>query len=248
MTEQVVIVAPDGTASFQAMRARIDAVKAAAAVPVECGDVIPIAPARGPMIRFTPREARMSECGGMNVWKSGEAGRDAARVADAFDKMEREAIKYHKRLGEDAGPYVPLFTSGQIAAGRDYAALVERVSASGVKCSSVEAQSGSGGQSGGGREEAMLADFQRLRALQHRIGNGLAKEVRRIRPGGRKRRAIYSRRLVDMVCLDGASIKYVLDRHGWAVDNKSTKALQRSLCAALDRMQGYSDRLAKEGG
>lgn len=248
MTEQVVIVTPDGIASLQALRARIDAIKTAAAVPVECGDAIPVAPARGPMIRFTPREARLSECGGVVVWKSGEDGRDAARIADAFDKMEREALKYHKRQGDDAGPYVPLFTSGQIAAGRDYAALVERVSASGVKCSSIEAQSGSGGQSGGGREEAMLADFQRLRALRHRIGTGLAKEVRRIRPGGRKRNAIYAQRLVDLVCLSDASIEKVLKRHGWTVNQKSKQALRRSLCAALDRMQGYSDRLAKEGG
>lgn len=248
MTEQVVIVTPDGTASFQALQVRLDAIKTAAAVPVECGDAIPIAPARGPMVRFTPREARLSDCGGVVVWKSGEDGRDAARVADAFDNMEREAVKYHRRRGDDAVRYVPLFSSGQIAAGRDYAMLVERVSASGVKCSSIEAQSGSGGGSGGGREEAMLADFQRLRALQYRIGNGLAKEVRRIRPGGRKRRAIFARRLVDLVCLDGASIKNVLDRHGWAVDHKSRKALRQSLCAALDRMQGYSDRLAQERG
>lgn len=248
MTEQVVIVAPDGSARLIAEQVRVDAIKAASQVPKQCGDAIPVAPARGPMIRFTPREARMSECGGVNVWKSGEAGRDAARVADAFDKMEREAIRYHKRRDEEAGPYVSLFTSGQIAAGRDYAALVERVSASGIKCSSIEAQSGSGGQSGGGREEAMLADFQRLRALQHRIGNGLAKEVRRIRPGGRKRSAIYARRLVDLVCIGDASIEDVLKRHGWAVNQKSRKALRQSFCAALDRMQGYSDRFAKEGG
>jgi hypothetical protein len=248
MTEQVVIVTLNGVARLESERVRIDAIKAAGKVPRLCGDAIPVAPARGPMIRFTPREARLSECGGVVVWKSGEAGRDGARVADTFDKMEREAIRYHRRRGDDAGPYVPLFTSGQIAAGRDYATLVERVSASGVKCSSIEAQSGSGGQSGGGREEAMLADFQRLRALQHRIGNGLAKEVRRIRPSGRKRSAIYARRLVDLVCLSDTSIEDVLDRHGWAVDHKSRKALRRSLCAALDRMQGYSDRLAKEGG
>lgn len=85
----------------------------------------------------------------------------------------------------------------------------------------------------------MLADFQRLRSLHRRIGHGLAREVRRIRPEGRKRRAIRVRTLVDLVCLGGVPLSAVLRRHGWAVDAGAVEGLRRSLAAALDRMRGY---------
>ncbi|AUR04258.1 hypothetical protein PhaeoP72_02297 [Phaeobacter inhibens] len=247
MTEHVVIVASNGVARLQAEADRIAAIKARCAVPLACGDEIRLAPGRGPMIQFTPREIRQTSTGGFAAIKSGHEGKDAARVADVFDEMDRAARKAHRavqhrleREGEDLQPYVPPFTSGQISAGRDYAALVERVSASGVKCSSLEAVNSSGG--GGDREEAIFRDFQRLRALQHRIGDGLAKEVRRIRPsqnGGRKRSAIYVRRLVDLVCLGDLSLEGVLASHGWAKDGRAIQSLRASLCAALDRMQGY---------
>lgn len=248
MTEQVVIVSPSGVARLQREAERIAAIKARVEVPVECGPEISIAPGRGPMIRFTPREIRQTDTGGFVSTRSGFDGRDAARVADVFDEMERAAIKAHQALqvrrrreGKDPQPYRPLFTPGQISAGRDYAALVERVNASGVKCSSLEAIN-TGGCGGGDREEAVLRDFQRLRALHRRVGGGLAKEVRRIRPsqnGGRARSAIYVRRLVDLVCLGGLSLERVLALHGWAKDGRSIKALRLSLCSALDRMQGY---------
>lgn len=248
MTGAVVIVSPNGEARLQEEAVRIAEIKARSAVPRACGPAIPVAPGRGPMIRFAPREMGRSESGGYILAKTGFEGRDAARIADVFDRMERAARKAHKaantrrdKAGKESQPYAALFTPGQISAARDYAALVERVEASGVKCSSLETvQAGSG--SGGDREEAILADFQRLRALQRRIGNGLAKEVRHIRPsqnGGKKRAAIYVRRLVDLVCLGDTPLSDVLERHGWSKDGDAVHGLRKALCAALDRMQGY---------
>lgn len=256
MNEQVVIVTSAGVARLQDEAARIAEIRVRGCVPVECGPEIPMAPGRGPMMRFTPREMRQTECGGFVSVKTGEAGRDAARVADAFDAMERASLKAHRAAevrrasaGQEPQAYSALFTPGQISAARDYAALVERVTASGVKCSSLEAVH-SGGAGGGDREAAIFRDFQRLRALHRRIGDGLAKEVRRIRPsknGGVKRRAIYVRRLVDMVCLGDMSILQVLHSHGWSKDGGASKALRLSLCSALDRMQGYDLAKMKKG-
>lgn len=256
MSEQVVIVTSAGVARLQDEAARIAEIKARGSVPVECGPAIPVAPGRGPMMRFTPREMRQTAGGGYVSIKTGEAGRDAARVADAFDAMERAAVKAYRaaerrreKAGRDPKSYEPLFTPGQLSAARDYAALVERVTASGVKCSSLEAVHSSGG-GGGDREAAIFQDFQRLRALHRRIGDGMAKEVRSIRPsknGGLKRRAIYVRRLVDLVCLGGMSIAGVLEAHDWAKKGDAIKGLRASLCAALDRMQGYDLVSGKKG-
>ncbi|KPD10342.1 hypothetical protein [Phaeobacter sp. 11ANDIMAR09] len=256
MIEQVVIVTSAGVARLQDEAVRIAEIKARGCVPVECGPEIPMAPGRGPMVRFTPREMRQTDGGGYVSIRTGDRGRDAARVADAFDAMERAAVKAHQaaegrreKAGQDPRNYEPLFTPGQISAARDYAALVERVTASGVKCSSLEAVH-SGAVGGGDREAAIFRDFQRLRALHRRIGDGLAKEVRRIRPsvnGGLKRRAIYVRKLVDMVCLGDMSILQVLHAHGWSKDGGASKALRLSLCSALDRMQGYDLAEMKKG-
>jgi len=248
MNDQVVIVTSAGVARLQEEAERIAEIKDRSAVPIVCGPAIPVAPGRGPMIRFTPREMGRTDSGGYILAKTGFEGRDAARVADVFDRMEWAARKAHKaantrreKAGRETQSYGALFSPGQVSAARDYVALVERVEASGVKCSSLDAvQAGSG--SGGDREEAILADFQRLRALQRRIGCGLAKEVRHIRPsqnGGKKRAAIYVRRLVDLVCLGDIPLSDVLGLHGWSKDGDAVHGLRKALCAALDRMQGY---------
>jgi hypothetical protein len=100
----------------------------------------------------------------------------------------------------------------------------------------LEAVSGSGG---GDREVAILRDIGQLRALHARIGNGLAQEVRRIRPNGAKRKPIYVRRLVDMVCLGDEALDDVLRFHRWTLNQKAREGLRVALCAALERMQGY---------
>ncbi|GGG77647.1 hypothetical protein GCM10011415_28200 [Salipiger pallidus] len=231
---------------------------ARATPPERCSREIPIAPARRTVIAEVPRRADMTEAGPRVRRDDGGLG-DRARQGDVFDVMDDQARRRHRGVvaqarraylqrceeaAERGQPepvwrppfYTGPFSSGQIAMARDYAALTERCNSSGLKCSSLEALRSSGG-GGGDREEAMLRDMRRLRALHHRIGDGLAQEVRRIRPGGRKRKTIRARVLVDQVCLGGLSLSQVLQAHGWAVDAKSRYALRAALRSALERMQ-----------
>ena len=258
MSETVMIVDGAGVARVDLLDPAARAVLTRAAVPIECGPEIPVAPARGPMARFTPRSVLPTSDGGVVSRRSGYLGRDAARVIDVFDAMTRRAMVAHQKKGDDAGPFAPPFSKGQVGMAREYAALTERVSASGVKCSALETTMGSGGSCAGDREAAIFRDFQRLRVLHRRIGSGLAKEVRRVRPSkcraryeksifddglrvsvANKRRAIYVRAVVDDVCLGGKTLTEVLRSHCWGVDAKARDGLRRALCAALDRMQGY---------
>ncbi|AVO36606.1 hypothetical protein [Pukyongiella litopenaei] len=211
----------------------LGAIRDRSAVPGECGDAIPAAPARGPMRRFVPREMVPDGEGGHRSEHMGYRGRDGARCADVFDVMTLQA-----RRAQKGGSFEPPFTFGQVQAGRGYAALFERCAAAGVGCSSLETLRRAAAV-GGDREAAIFADFARLRVLQRRIGDGLVKEVRRIRPGGQPRRAIYARRLVDLVCVADMPLGAVLREHGWADKGAARDGLRAALCAALDRMQGY---------
>ena len=218
------------------------AIKDEAIPPWQCGDAIPVAPARGRLERFTPSELVSDGDGGMKTELMGYRGRDGARVRDVFDEMIDQVKRAHAKKGETADPFEAPFTYGQVQAGRDYAALTERCNASGVKCSSLESLHSSG--SGGGREEAIFADFARLRALHRRIGNGLAKQMRRYRPsnssaGPDKRKSITARYLVDQVCLAEWTLTTILKANGWTGDGKQIKSLRVELCSVLDRMQGY---------
>ncbi|WP_156954642.1 hypothetical protein [Pseudooceanicola nanhaiensis] len=258
----------DAAASRKAnARAAYASVMSGAAVPFECGSDIVAAPARGGTKVFTPRAVTMTASGPRSR-PDGYAGRRAMQMADAFDVMTEQAQRRHaavvakarreweKGLRDKefrAPPFVPPFTVGQVVIGREYAALVERCAASGVKCASLEALR-SAASGGGDREVAILRDFQRLRVFERRIGNGLAKEVRRLRPGKpkssteaaakralieRQRKAILAQTLVDSVCVGEMSLTEVLEAHGWASDHKARSALRHALCSALDRMRGF---------
>lgn len=241
---------------------RIATIKARAQPPASVGPEIIAAPARGPMQVFVPREMVVTEAGNLVARRAGYLGRDGARVADAFDLMTMNALKAHPKViaaarrdydervkaapkGKPVKPFVepsfvPPFTHGQVAAGRDYAALTERCEAAGMSSASLGAVGR--GSGGGDREAAIFRDFARLRALHQRIGGGLAKEVRRHRPSstGGARSAIRVRTLVDMVCLGDMTLDEVLRRHGWTSKNEVVRGdLRAALCAALDRMQGY---------
>ena len=205
-------------------------VKAEATPPPSTGPEIPVAPARGPFKVFQPFE--MVRGSTERARRTGYKGRDAVQVADAFDVMERQARR--KKAPQP-------FTPGQVSAGRDYRALVERLDSAGVRCSSLEslAQRSSGG---GSYSDAVLADSRRLAALRRRIGNGMALEVRRIRPskrGPNARSCITDRALVDMVCLNEMTLAEVLKHFGWTVNQKAREALRTALARILDRMQGY---------
>lgn len=263
LAEAVIYVNGRGTASIgswpgqrlQEMDLACTAILEAARPPVICGPNMPTSPARGPMMHFTPRRMEVSESGGFVRRHDGSNGMDAARAADVFDLMIAQAQRRHglevrraRARGDDKLPrFVPPFTVGQVEVAREYAALTERCAAAGVKCSSMEALGAGGSARAGDREAAIFRDLQQLRAFHARIGDGMVKEVRRIRPGGRKRVAIRARDLVDQVCLGGLSLSKVLERNGWAVDAKSTEALRRDLADALDRLRGFGVAGVRKG-
>lgn len=223
--------------------ARLDQVKASAAIPEACGPDIAPAPARGAFATFRPIEIVPGSAG--TARPAGYRGpgevqyRAAIRRADVFDAMIEDARKRHAAAGDEAGPFVPPFTPGQVQVARDYRDLCERRSAGGVRCAPLEA--GRGGGAGGEFIDAFVADGILLAKIVERIGTGAALPVRRLRPSlrGEATRDVTARALVDMVCLGGMSLKRVLIRHGWTANAGRIALLRRALADALDRMQGY---------
>lgn len=204
---------------------RIAGLKARAVPPERCGPAIAAAPARGPMCAFAPMEMRRG-ADGYVLAHAGYRGRDAARAADAFDRMGQQAGR--------RGGAVP-FTKAQIGAGRTYAALVERHSAVGVKGISVETMlAGRGGGGGEGFMDAVLAEGQMIGGLQSAIGEGWALEI--TRASRRKRVPLTVRELVDRVCLKDQTISEVLAACGWGVYGETVIWARDALTSALDRM------------
>lgn len=209
----------------------------ARATPPPAMAAAPVAPARGAML-LVPNV--VATAGGIrHVEGSHWQG------MDRMSAMNAQALLRHRadcqRAGTDA-PFRPLFTAGQIAMGRYYAAMVERHEAGGIRCASIEARAdGSGNGDGRGITDARLDEARRIDAIRRRIGTGIAMSVRRIRPStrGATARPITDRTLVDMVCLHDMDLSDVLRRHGWAVNGKHRAALRMALVAALDRAQGY---------
>jgi hypothetical protein len=248
-----------GLVRQEAERARCVEVIARATPPGRVSPAIPVAPARGPAVAEVPREAVMT-AGGPRDRRAAPVGFDRVRVGDAFDLMEDQARRGWPRVVEAARQahaedvaartaqglrsrgfvapaFVPPFSAGQVAAARDYAALVERVNGSGVKCASLEGRVGGGG-GGAGVSEAVARDMARLAVLRRRIGDGLAKDCLRPSKGG-MRSAIRVIDLVERVCVGGATLSDVLAAHGWGRNAGVQRVLQEALRGALDRMQGY---------
>ena len=211
-----------------AAKAAMDEVRALGAVPEGCGPEIPVAPARGPVVQFTPMKAYPDGENGHKFKPSGHLGRKALRHADAFDLMANRAAGKGKP---------PPFTPAQVAMARDYAALYEKHQCAGVRCSSMEAAPDGGGGGGGEYIDAVLRDAERLAVIQRRIGNGVAMAIRRKRAGD-QRVVISDRKLVDAVCIEGQTISAVMLKHGWKPRGKSVVSLIEALGAALDRMAG----------
>lgn len=204
---------------------------AQARVPDSCGPAIVAAPARGASIVFQPMQMQPKGEADWEAQPAGYRGRNAVRAADVFDKMARAA----QRKGA-AQP----FSAGQVSAGRDYGALVEFVSAGGVKLSSLEGRSG--GTGGMDWIERYSQAAARLRLQRARIGAGAALSVRRVRPSQRDggqggARLISDRVLVDSVCVVGSSLRDVLLAHGWASSGQNIEALQKALADALERLR-----------
>lgn len=208
---------------FQSEAERLTMIRAAAQPPERCGPDMPAAPARGPVVAVQPQEMRRTE-DGYDLVHTGFCGRDALRAADAFDIMARQARR--------AGGGDP-FTPRQRGAGRDYAGMVERHSANGLKGRSIEVMRGGSGPTGG-VADLVLAEGLRIRAMQAAVGQGFALAVRR--QGKGLRRAVRLIDLVDAVCLHGVTLDHVLRRHGWSCQCEPRQQLQAALAAALDRM------------
>lgn len=255
---ETVVVGSDGVARVADLRpqheaARIAAVKARGAVPREVGPDVVEAPARGAFRVVDQRRMVRTQSGGLQRVHDGFEGRRTIWIGDGFDKIEGAARAAHSRAvarardgcacdapGEcDCLPvYVPPFTSAQVEMGRHYYTIWERHKNAGVRCSSVEGLSGGSGD-GGGFIDAVLSDRAALEVMRARIGHAAAREVRRHRPSKRgSRRTITDRRLVDMVCLEEATLSDVLMAHGWSVCGQHVKDLQSALAGALDRMMG----------
>ena len=86
--------------------------------------------------------------------------------------------------------------------------------------------------------DAVLDQGRQIDRWRSMVGDGLAMDVRRVRPSQRGERiAIKALVLIDMVCLEDKSISAVLKAHGWA-GGKNQEKLNCALANCLDRMVG----------
>lgn len=204
---------------------RLAVLKAKAVAPESCGPDVPVAPARGRVVPVAPVVMRLTNDG----WQpehGGWRGRDASRAADVFDEMARQA---RRAGGEDP------FTARQVAAGRLYAAMVERHSAVGLKGRSIETMlSGRSGRGGDGIMDAILDEGERIASMRAAIGDGWALAV--VRQSKRQRTPLTVRELVDRVCLRGQTISEVLEACGWSVYGEAREWARTALADALERI------------
>ena len=208
---------------------RLADVVAAGLAPNECGpEMVSIAPARGRVIPFRNAETYINADGDVETVDHGSHGRSAMRRADVFDLMFDQAAKHKK---------APVLSIAQVQMGRSYRDLVERHASAGVRCSSTEGMPGGGGD-GTGFMDAVLDQGRQIDRWRSLVGDGLAMDVRRVRPSQRGERvAIKALVLVDMVCLEEKSISDVLKAHGWA-GGKNQEKLSSALANCLDSMVG----------
>lgn len=207
---------------------RVRAAVDRATPPVMVSPAIVAAPARGVTKVIELRETVQTESG-PRVRRATVDGFHPVKAVDAFDLM---AVRSRNRDGT-AGP---LFTVGQVEAGRAYAALHERCASEGLRCSSPEARQG-----GGGSDldwiEGVIARSRRLARLQAAIGDSVALSPRGAQAhADRGRRVVRVRDLVDGVCIEGRTLSQLLRAAGWQDNGRTLKLVREALCAALDRM------------
>lgn len=216
---------------------RLHAIKAAAAIPEECGPDIAPSPARGGFVLQRNIELLPVGTDKVEAVHRGFGGRAAIRRADVFDAMIAAALRAKRPI--------PL-TPGQIAVGRRYHDLVELLTADGTKLSSL--QSSFGGGTGRDWMDRRMEFSAELEGMRRRIGIAPAIVLRRVRPSQRNRdlqpgeRAphIFTRRdLVDAVCLKGKTIKQALVLFDWQDNGRNSKAALEALSRTLDAMIGY---------
>lgn len=192
----------------------------------------PVAPARGP-VRI---ETAWDVMPGGTRRRAGTRGVEMCQL----EVMVAQAAQRHAARNPDA-PFVPPFTSTQIAVARDYRTLVEWRDGSALRCASMEAGRNTGSAGGGLFIDAFIQQGRWLAELHRRIGDGLAFDIRRHMDRGNGRARITVRVAVDMVVVGGQDLSAVLLRFGWVANGQNRKALRTQLVGALDRMQGYKD-------
>ncbi|SDE90509.1 hypothetical protein [Limimaricola pyoseonensis] len=205
---------------------RVQALLAQAQPPADCSPEIHAAPGRGPMRVLRQYETVMTQSG-LRTRRATAEGFHPAATVDAFDRMELQA-----RRRDPEGQ--PLFTVAQVEAGRTYAALVERVEAAGVRCSSIEGQDRAGDGSASWID-ALIHDIQRYRGMLRAIGDEVVLTPQRRRADD-PRRTIRARQLVDAVCIEGRTSAEVRKAQGWGNARSANAALIDGLTGALDRL------------
>ncbi len=201
--------------------------------PDEVGpEIVRIAPARGAAVTFAP--ARLVNVGtdGTAIVERGHNGRKALQVCDVFDEINRAIRK--------GGARAP-FTPQQISAARAYADLTERHAAGGLTCSSAFRDDVAGADGDLDRTDRLLAMGRKLEQCHRAIGDQVAMPIRRRRPSKRggatmMKFEITDRRLVDLVALQGKSLRGVLEAQGWSGNAQNLKAVYLALWAALERL------------
>lgn len=228
---------PVRSARLLAEEASLDAMRAAASVPMICGDDIAPSPARGAFRVFEP--LKMVPGSVVRQTTDGHRGRHAIARADVFDTMEQTALAAHMRRHPKA-PFVPPFSPGQVQAARHYRDLVERHAGGGTRCSSLEAGRGGDGN-GGGFMDTWLTESREIAGLQRRAVAGaptLVLSPARHQDRDNARRAIRLPELLVAVCLHELTLSAVLKRFGWQPRGAHVRSLREALAEALERMRG----------
>ncbi|MBF9042967.1 hypothetical protein HKCCE4037_06495 [Rhodobacterales bacterium HKCCE4037] len=203
--------------------------------PGECGWMMPVAPARGPVRPFMPMGVRVDAEGQEHAIETGYRGRSAARVSDVWDRMADQAARRNASA--------PPFTYAQVTMGREYQALVEAWASAGVRGISLEVLSQRSAGGGGEFIDAVCDQSRRIAQLRARVGPVVTLSVRRTRPSARgKRTGIPDIVLVDQVCLGWLTVAEVLKRAGWDTGGKTLDRARAALANALDRMSGAAPR------
>ena len=201
------------------------------AIPKECSaQILNVAP-RGQMIAFRKTVVEPDGKGAFKVmYQRYKAGCPAIQQ-DVFDRMADQTKRAKGIL---------MLTDHQVGIARYYRALVEKIDAAGVRCSSTF-DDHVGGVGRTDFMDAFAADVERLDRLRGAIGDGFALKVRM--QGAHSmdrgsRTSITYRQLIDRVCLADQELSGVLRRYGWAAATKNRKVLRVTLCAILERMKG----------
>jgi len=225
----------DGRSQLQAEGERIKRLMDGATPPEGCSTEIPVSPARGPARVFREVEVYMTANGPRRRSVRPKVG-DAVRCASALDLIEVRS-RSRKRPG-------PIFSPAEHMAAAEYEALVHKVQAGQVKCSSLDG--GTGGGDAAGVMDAMIDSIQRLKRMDRRIVECFHDEklghVHVLRAEGPAaqlgRRSIFIQDVVAWALIRREPLTALLARRGWPKQTRYLETLQKALSRALSAIYG----------